>query len=331
MDVYFTIRGAPLPELRRQAAWIEAHGGTGVMAADHLFVGGGSLPRRQARRGFDPVVVLSAVAAISERLRVGTSVSNIGLLHPALVLRQFAQLAELIGGDRVLAGLGAGWNREEFEALGMRMPTFAQRMERLEEAARLARELFDRGFASLEGSHVVARELPLAPLPPTPPRLFLGGGSDRLLDIAGRYADMLDLNGTSSAGALRGPNLPQADQQRRMSTTVAGLEVSLERVQAAATAAGRHANAVAFSVLVNHVIFCSDQQRGEEASRIRRSVGLSAGSLDDCPYVLIGEPRRMVDQLHEWQSRLGLQALLLVSSIPRHTAERFMSEVIARV
>jgi alkanesulfonate monooxygenase SsuD/methylene tetrahydromethanopterin reductase-like flavin-dependent oxidoreductase (luciferase family) len=39
-------------------------------------------------------------------------VSNVGLLHPALVLRQFAQLAVLVGGQRVLAGLGAGWNRE---------------------------------------------------------------------------------------------------------------------------------------------------------------------------------------------------------------------------
>jgi alkanesulfonate monooxygenase SsuD/methylene tetrahydromethanopterin reductase-like flavin-dependent oxidoreductase (luciferase family) len=330
VDIYFTIRGAPLSELRAQVHWIEAHGGAGVMAADHLFVGGG-VPRQQARRGFDPLVVLSAVATLSERLQVGTSVSNIGLLHPALVLRQFAQLAELIGGQRVFAGLGAGWNREEFDALGMRMPPFSERMERLEEAAKLARELFDRGSASLEAKHVVARELPLSPLPQVPPRLFLGGGSDRLLDIAGHYADMLDLNGTSSAGALRGQNLPRADLQRRMSTTVNGLERSVKRVQAAASAAGRQANAVAFSLLINHVIFCNEQQRDEEANRIRTSVGLEPGSLDECPYVLIGEPERMLDRLRERQSRLGIRALLLVSSIAPETSARLMSEVIARL
>ena len=301
------------------------------MAADHLFMGGGRTPRQQARRGFDPIVVLSVVAALSQRLRVGTSVSNIGLLHPALVLRQFAQLAELIGGDRVFAGLGAGWNREEFDALGMRMPSFAERMDRLEEAARLARELFDHGLVSQEGSHVVARELPLAPLPQVPPRVFLGGGSDRLLEIAGHYADLLDLNGTSSAGQLRGQNLPQADQQRRMSTTVSALEASVQRVNAAAAAAGRRANAVAFSVLINHVIFCSEADREGEFNRIRQNIGLPAGSLDDCPYVLIGEPQRMVDQLQACQSRIALQALLLMSSLPRDTAERLMSEVIARV
>src|SRR5438067_1869357 len=177
MDVYFTIRSAPLAELRAHVGWIEAQGAAGVLIPDHLFVA--------TRRGSEPLVLLAAIATMSDRLRVGTSVSNVGFLHPALVLRQFAQLAVLVGGERVLAGLGAGWNREEFEALGMRMPPFAERMNRLEEAARLARELFDHGIASLEGTQVVARNLPFSPLPDSPPRLFLGGGSDRLLEIAG--------------------------------------------------------------------------------------------------------------------------------------------------
>src|SRR5579859_1704917 len=234
MEIFFTIRSAPLAELRSSVAWLEGVGANGVVLPDHLFVGGAG-----GRRGSDPIVLLAAIAAISDRLKVGTSVSNVGFQHPALVVRHFAQLAVLIGGERVLAGLGAGWNREEFEALGMPMPSFTKRMDRLEEASRLARELFDRGVANLEGSQVVARELPLAPLPGTPPKLFLGGGSERLLDIAARYADVLDLNGTSQAGALRGQNLTQADQQRRLSTTVSGLEASTSYVRSASERAGR--------------------------------------------------------------------------------------------
>src|SRR5579871_4781519 len=203
MDVYFTVRSAPFGELRERVSWLEAHGAAGVFASDHLFVADGG-PRANARRGSDPIVLLSTIAALSNTLSVGTSVSNIGFLHPALVLRQFAQLAALYGGERVYAGLGAGWNREEFEALGMSMPPFARRIDRLEEAARLARELFDHGIASQEGAEVQARELPLSPLPQTPPKVFIGGGSERVLEIAGRYADALDLNGTSQAGALRG-------------------------------------------------------------------------------------------------------------------------------
>jgi alkanesulfonate monooxygenase SsuD/methylene tetrahydromethanopterin reductase-like flavin-dependent oxidoreductase (luciferase family) len=331
MDVYFTIRGAPLDELRRNVGWIEDRGATGVLIPDHLFTNGGSSDRTQARRGSDPIVLLAAIAAMSNHLTVGTSVSNVGFLHPALVLRSFAQLAVLVGGERVLAGLGAGWNREEFEALGMPMPSFSKRMDRLEEASRLARDLFDHGIASLEGSQVVARDLPLAPLPDTPPRLLLGGGSDRLLEIAGRYADALDLNGTSQAGALRGQNLSLADQQRRLSTTVNGLAASAQRVEAVASAAGRPAHAVRISVLINHIVFCSESQRVEEARRISTAAGLPPSSLEECPYVLLGEPERMVNTLHEWQDRLDLKALLLMSTLPRETADRLFDEVLARL
>ncbi len=325
MDVYFTFRSAPLEQLREQVLWWEQHNATGVLVPDHLFVAGGDTPRSQARRGSEPLTLLAAVATLSDTLKVGTSVSNIGLLHPALVLRQFAQLAALVGGERVLAGLGAGWNREEFDALGMRMPAFSERMDRLEEAAKLARELFDRGVASQEGAHVVARELPLAPQPEVPPRLLLGGGSDRLLEIAGRYADALDLNGTSQAGALRGRNLPQSDMQRRLSTTVAGLETSFKHVESVAKSVGRPTPSM--SVLINYVVFCGESQRADEANRIRVQAGLPTGSLDDCPYVLLGEPERMRAQLQECQQRFGLEALILSSAIAAESVERFVDRV----
>jgi alkanesulfonate monooxygenase SsuD/methylene tetrahydromethanopterin reductase-like flavin-dependent oxidoreductase (luciferase family) len=325
------LRGAPLDELRARVAWVENIGAAGILIPDHLFTGGQAADRSDARRGSDPIVLLAAVASLSQHLKVGTSVSNIGFLHPALVIRQFAQLAVLIGGERVLAGLGAGWNRQEFEALGMPMPAFAQRMDRLEEAARLTRDLFDHGLASLEGAHVVARALPLGPLPETPPRLFLGGGSDRILDIAGRYADALDLNGTSQAGALRGPNLGLADQQRRLSTTVNGLERSVKRVKEVAATVGRSPTAVTISVLINHVVFCSESERIEQGERISTAADLAPTSLADCPYVLLGEPERMIETLRERQERFDLKAVLLMSTLPTDTAERFMAEVVTRL
>src|SRR5215472_15341323 len=141
MDVFFAVRSAPVADLRERVAWLEAHGASGVFAADHLFVASG-VPRAEARRGSDPIVLLATIAAMSDRLTVGTSVSNIGFLHPALVLRQFAQLAALHGGERVYAGLGAGWNREEFEALGLGWQAHARRMQRLEETMLLGRQLF---------------------------------------------------------------------------------------------------------------------------------------------------------------------------------------------
>ena len=58
---------------------------------------------------------------------------NTAWIHPALLLRQFSQLAVLIGWERVTAGLGACWSTEEFAALGLELPPFRTRMDRLEE------------------------------------------------------------------------------------------------------------------------------------------------------------------------------------------------------
>ena len=99
------------------------------MVGDHLFVNGAGQTREAARRPLEPMTTLATVATLSERLNVGTIVSNLSLLHPALVLRQFASLAALFGGERVLAGLGAGWNRQEFAAIGLEMPRFAARLD----------------------------------------------------------------------------------------------------------------------------------------------------------------------------------------------------------
>jgi alkanesulfonate monooxygenase SsuD/methylene tetrahydromethanopterin reductase-like flavin-dependent oxidoreductase (luciferase family) len=327
MKVFVTYRGGSLEDLRDRARLLEALGVTGVLVGDHLF-GAGPGPRKDARRPPEPLTTLATIAALSDRLHVGTIVSNVGFLHPALVLRQFANLAALFGGERVLAGIGAGWSREEFEAIGLRMPGFRSRMDRLEEAAALARQLFDHGIASLEGSHVVARGLLLSPAVTVPPRLLLGGGSDRLLDIAGRYADALDLNGSSRRSAVSGSDLPAADARRRLSTTVADLEASVERVRGASRAAGRPVDAVSLSVLLGYVEFCASAEVPNATARIAATAGLSTETLDECPYALIGEPQRMADLLTERRERLGLDTVILAGSIdPRPFCEQVLPRI----
>ena len=328
MKAYVTLRSGTLADLRERIPRLEAWGLTGAMVGDHLFIQAPDQTRSEARRPLEPMTVLATVATLSERLHVGTMVSNLSFLHPSLVLRQFAGLAALFGGDRVLAGLGAGWNRQEFEAIGLQMPDFRTRMDRLEEAVHLARELFDHGMASVEGSQVVARELPLAPLPPVPPRILVGGGSDRLLQIAGRYADVLDLNGSSRRSKVAGPDLPGADARRRLTTTAADLEVSADRVRAASETAGRPRNAVTMSVLVGWMEFCRASDVSSVAERMCRENGLPPQSLDECPYVLLGEPTQMVDKLQERHERFGLDMVIIAGSID---PQRFCEQVLPHV
>jgi alkanesulfonate monooxygenase SsuD/methylene tetrahydromethanopterin reductase-like flavin-dependent oxidoreductase (luciferase family) len=269
-----------LGSLRDRVARLDDAGVAGVLVPDHLFFALGG-ERASSYKPDDPFVVLATVAALSPRLSVGTLVANVGIVHPALVLRHFAQLAALVGGDRVLAGIGAGWNTEEFDGLGIDMPSHGARLERLEEACRLARAWFDDGIADVDGAHVTARSLPMAPATAIPPRLLLGGGSDRFLDLAGRYADVVDLNGSSRRRPLGRAMPVRDDRARRRSTTFDDLTDAAARVQSAATAAGRPTPAFSIVLEVD-------------------------GEPSDCPYVLGGDAAAQRDQLTERVQRLGL-------------------------
>ena len=297
----------------RTARRLESLGVSGVVQGDHLFVPGPPVDDPVARMAADALTVLTTVAAHSERLGVATLVANVGFHHPLPLLRRFANLALLHGGSRVYAGLGAGWSAREFEALGLPMPPHAERLERLTETARLARTLFDRGWASEGGAHVPAVDLPLAPAPPDPPRLLLGGGALALLELAGRYADHVDLAPPSHR---RSPNA----LQRPLLTTVDDLVESA----ATARAAGRP---LTTSVLLVAAVVCdAGEIRGQEEAICAR-VGLPWRPLDACPYVLVGEPARIAEQVREREERIGLDWLI----VPDAAIERFSADVLSRL
>jgi alkanesulfonate monooxygenase SsuD/methylene tetrahydromethanopterin reductase-like flavin-dependent oxidoreductase (luciferase family) len=290
---------------------LESLGVSGVVQGDHLFVPGPPVDDPVSRMAADCLTVLTTVAAHSQRLAVATLVANVGFHHPLLLLRRFANLAVVHGGERVYAGLGAGWSRREFEALGLAMPPHRERLERLGEAVRLARTLFDRGWASANGAHVTAVDLPLAPAPPEPPRLLVGGGSPALLELAGRYADHVDL--APPAHRRAGTAL-----QRPLLTTVDHLAESART----ARASGR---ALTTSLLLTAVVFCDAGSVRAEEEAICARVGLPWRPLDDCPYVLVGEPARIAEQVRERHERIGLDWLI----VPDGAIERFSAEVMS--
>ncbi len=296
----------------------EQLGVDGIAEGDHLFNPyAPPHPDPAAHAGADQLTVLSFVAACSQRLRVASTASNVGFQHPALLVRRYAQLAALVGGERVYAGFGAGWARREFAALGLEMPPHADRLDRLEESLRLARALYDDGIADLAGRHVTVSRLPLVPWPATAPRVLVAGGSSRIVELAGRYADHLDLNAPSHRVA-------PADPQKRLITTTADLEESVERLAGSIAAAGRPPGGVSTSLIVDHVTFCSEREVAEASAQLCAGAGLGPRSLDDCPFELVGEPRRMAERLEELQERLGLRWV----AVPNDCAEQLFAEVV---
>ena len=309
-------------ELREKVSELEGLGAAGVSVSDHIFVSNGTRP-------CDPLTTLAAVAALSDRLELQTVVMNSEWIHPALLLRQFAQLTVLAEGRRVTAGLGAGWNTEEFVAMGMAMPPYRQRMERLEETLRIARQLFHDGLANLDGQHVSAHQLPISPIPRESPRLLVGGGSDRILDLAGRYCDVVDLRGDPRHGAMAGKTLKDARLHINRTfamTTVDDHVRQVSRVREASVAAGRPKHAVRVSVQLQHVVYGGPREIRAAEERLCADWGhIPLQRLDQNPQVLLGEPRQMADALAERSQRFGLDQVILKEGTD---VSRFCCEVL---
>ena len=287
----------------------------GVVCGDHIFRPNARRPTAEAHAGMDQLTMLTVVATLSTRLRVGAMVANSAFQHPVLLVRRFAQLAALYGGDRVYAGFGAGWARREFDALGIPMPPHPQRMARFAETLAIARGLYDDGFVDIEGGvPVTARALPLAPRPKVPPRLLVAGGSPQLIALAAKYADHLDLNAPPH-------RITKIEPQGRLQTTIGDLEASVSQLECELASVRR--DAVGRSVVIDALAICKDSEAEAKTARFCANVGLEPQSLGRCPFALIGEPRQIADKLAELRERLGLSWV----AIPFDIVDRFCAEV----
>jgi F420-dependent oxidoreductase-like protein len=179
------------------AAACEEHGVGALFRSDHYL----SVDDRRERGSLDAWTTIAALAAITERLRLGTLVSPATFRHPA-VLAKMAVTADHVSGGRVELGIGAGWWEREHEAYGIDLPAVGPRMDALEEQMELIRRYWEEGPFNYEGRHYRAENLDPLPKPVRQPRLplILGGrGGPRSLRLAAALAD--EYNTTMSTTA----------------------------------------------------------------------------------------------------------------------------------
>lgn len=141
------------------------------------------------RTTFEPLVTLSHIAALTSRIRLGTSVVDL-LLHPPVVLgRRFATLDQLSGG-RVIAGLGQGWMREEFEAAGV---PASRKGAGFEEAIAALRAVWGPDPVSFDGRfyRIVPSEINPKPVQQNLP-VIVGAMTPKGIERAARVADGLN-------------------------------------------------------------------------------------------------------------------------------------------
>jgi probable F420-dependent oxidoreductase len=185
--------GSAAAEILDFARAAEELGFDGVATTDHVLVPAGP-PGEPDRyeRVFDLLTVLAAVASVTTRVSLVTSVVVLPMREPVLVAKQIATIDEFSAG-RVIFGVGAGYNEQEFRNVGA---SFRDRGQRFDEALRLLGHLFSGSVGPFEGRYYGYQSGAFDPLPHRGRHLpiMLGGLSDAALRRAARFGDMWQSN-----------------------------------------------------------------------------------------------------------------------------------------
>jgi len=297
----------PLDRWQDELRALERLGISTVVAADHFTEG----------YSFEPMVALTAAASCTTTLRVQTGVLGNDYRHPVLVHRMAAVL-DVVSEGRLTLGLGAGWMTSDYEAAGIPLDPPAVRVDRFEEALAIVIGLFADGALDFVGEHYEIKGLDGLPKPvqrPHPP-IFVGGGSRRVLGIAGRQADIVGINASLRAGTLGAHAINDL--------SVARVREKIGWVLDAAEAAGRPRDAVQLDM--NHwlaKVTPSAAAGRDLLERVARRNGVDPELLAESPSVLVGTTAQLVDTLRARRDELGISHLQLDAGFPTPDLDAF--------
>lgn len=167
----------PFPEYLAMAQTAEAVGFDSLWVGDHLLY---DLPAG-ARGPWEAWTTLAAIAAVTDRIEIGPLVASTSFHAPPMLAKQAATV-DAISQGRLILGLGAGWNRREYDAFGF---AYDRRVSRFEEAFTIIRSLLRDGEIDFHGTYYDAERCVLHPRSPRPagPPLMVGSIGPRMLGI----------------------------------------------------------------------------------------------------------------------------------------------------
>lgn len=179
--------GTTYRELRTAAQTIDELGFDSVWVWDHYV--SWNDPRESALEGW---TVLAGLAEATQSVQLGPLVANIVNRHPGRLAKVAATLHELSGG-RAELGLGAGGYAEEQAQFGIEQGSAGERVARVSEALQIIPALWQGGPVTFQGQYYQLDEAFCAPAQQPAPRLIIGASGPRMVRLAGRYADGLNL------------------------------------------------------------------------------------------------------------------------------------------
>jgi alkanesulfonate monooxygenase SsuD/methylene tetrahydromethanopterin reductase-like flavin-dependent oxidoreductase (luciferase family) len=274
----------PVPELLEMARTAEAVGFDSLWLGDHLLyeldVGD--------RGPWEVWTSLAAIAASTTTIRLGPLVASTSFHAPAM-LAKLATTVDAISQGRLILGLGAGWNRREYDAFGF---PYDHRVSRFEEAFTIVRTLLRSGEIDFHGDYYDVDRCVLSPrASESGPPIMVGSIGDRMLDITLPHVDAWNM------------------WWSQYGNSVEGFAREKERVDQRIEVAGRPPGAVAATAAV--------------LVQLDGGVGRQMGDYDDFGTVtpLTGSAEELADQLRAFESAGAAHVQLVVDPITRDSIE----------
>lgn len=263
-----------------RARQVEDAGFATLLLPDH-FVG----PR------FAPIAAMTAAATATTRLRVGTLVLSNDYRHPVVLGKELATI-DVLSDGRLDVGLGTGWMRQDYDRAGVPFDPPKVRFERFVEAVDVLRGVWSEGPFSYKGEYYQLDELVQEPKPvqkPFPKFLFPGGGP-RMLRMAGKYADYVNLTLQVKAD---GTGVEAAD---------GGLEAFLGKIETIREAAGDRFDQIELGTSVQQVGVPTEKEAWSAVNLDRQQ---------QTPQIVLGDTSEMADKLRYWRDTHGLNYFVL--------------------
>jgi probable F420-dependent oxidoreductase len=285
---------APMPRLQKDGAtWVSELRRLEILGFDTVAVS------EHVTKGWQlsPLAAMAFAAASTSRLRVLSLVMQNDLHHPALLAKEISTI-DVLSQGRIELGIGAGWQRDDYTALGMAFENGRTRIARLAEALDVIRRYFTMESVDFAGDYFRINQmeaLPRCVQQPNPP-ILIGAGGPRMLDLAGQTADIVGIHATMGSDVI--------DRAAVADLTCASIEAKIERVRSAAVAAGRPTPRFQFSCY--HVRVTDAAAGSGLRSTWSAHIEAAMDSLKDSPAVLVGTAVECVEKLLEWRERFGI-------------------------
>jgi probable F420-dependent oxidoreductase len=257
-----------------------------------------------------PLAALTAVAAATTRLRVGSLVLSNDYRHPVMLAKEIATL-DVLSNGRAELGLGAGFSKAEYDGAGIPFDPPGVRVDRLEETIHVLKGLFGEGPLTFAGKHYRVTNLDGFPKPAQRPRppLLIGAAGKRMLSIAAREADIIGFQTVSTAHGTMAD-----DPSSRLAPAVA------QRVEHVRQVAGGRLREIELSMVATVVFTEQRRQAAEQLVRDRGWKDISAEQVLEMPSIFIGSLDHIVDEMRARRERYGFSYYVVLDQAMEQVA-----------